>query len=258
MADFKSINGYSVKDEVARSQASNNLNSIQTLTNDVSGLKDLTASHTNTINNIQENMTSVNQNVASVNESLNTTNGYLNAVQNNVNEMNESFNSVTGDTSILKEDNTTNKERLTTLETDNTTNKLDISTIQNEIKDLRAVTLYESTEINLGNVTFLNGANPLDYEKIEVLCGNKLRTMQEVKTIYPKLMSEFNLSFIWTHYPTDDNDGLGIISSNYEISATGFTYVKSVRMFKYQNDTNLSHDNAVELSIFKVVGYKEV
>lgn len=257
MADFKSVNGYSVKDEVARSQASNNLTAIQTLTNDVSDLKDLTSSHTNTINNIQENMTSVNQNVASVNESLNTTNGYLNAVQNNVNEMNETFTSVTGDITTLKEDNTTNKERLTTLETDNTTNKLDISTIQNEIKDLRAVTLYDSTEINIGDVTFLNGANPLDYEKIEVMVGSKNKSNLEVHTIYPKLMSKFTLAFYWTHYASDST-GLGFVTNNYELSATGFKYLNSCRMFKYTNETNLSHNNDNELSIYKVVGYKEV
>lgn len=166
MADFKSMNGYSVKDEVARTQANKNASDIQALNSDVGNLKDTTSSHTNSISNIQNNMTEVNQNVAAANESIQTTQSYLNSVQANVNAMNETFDGITGDMESLKQDNTlikdkvntletdnsTNKTKISTLEGDNTENKENIGTLQVDVAGLKGVVAYESETATNGNL----------------------------------------------------------------------------------------------------------
>lgn len=258
MADFKSVNGYLVKDEFARTQAGNNAAEIQVLNEEVGNLKDTTSSHTNTISTIQQNMSTINENIADVNESLTTTNSYMNSVQASVNAMQEDYSGVTSDVATLKEDNTTNKNKINTLETDNSTNKVDITNLKaaDENTSIRIGDVEEDVEILKGEVLFEGDTKSNitlekslgDYKKvvIEYRCQQYVPLYSSVEITDP---SGKNFC-LWGVQPDDAAFGMYAVYGNMNQKSI------TISNFGCAWTAGAAYDHTNYISITKVTGYK--
>ena len=246
MDEFKSLNGYLVKDEQARNNIAVIKSDVSSLQKDTSSLKDTTATNSNAISTIQNNMTTINQNVADVNENLASTNGYLNSVVANVNAMQSTFESVTGDISNLNNDNATNKNKINTLETDNTTNKANILNLQTDVSELKGVVLY-----NVEGGTHVGGELSEEYtnfDEIKIIYGPSSQDHGRCETM-PTLFNAICLQ-----HTSGNNTSVYLCTSTITFSGTSFTFSKNKEIQLDGSSHAAANDNS--LTIYKIVGIK--
>ena len=173
--EFKSLNGYLVKDEVAREQIEELGTNVSNVQAEVVDMKEESVQTKESILNLQKNMASVNESVANVNNLISDTNETILSIQRDVTTAVGSTQVLTSDVETLKTDNEEQKLDILTLKTNTSKNATDITTLNNDVTELNGkVENIKVTDIindptklvdeeAIKNITPTNGVNYENY-----------------------------------------------------------------------------------------------